>query len=180
MTPARVGGGLLVLGLATLPFTSGPATLTSGPAPVLVSIAALVAFGAGAGLIAIWRPRPLDGALVRSGMTLLALAAVAGAVSAVAGNGYASDPLESWAIMGPLIVALIAGLVGLVSIAIGLVRLTGISRVLGAVLLLGLGSSIPFGIALGQAGQVLAGALVVGALLGVGILATGLQRREPG
>lgn len=178
MTPARVGGGLLVLGLAALPFTSGPATLTVGPTPVFISAAAVVAFGVGAAMISIGRPIPLDGALVRSGMTLLALAAVAVAVSAVAGNGYDSDPLESWAIIGPLIVALIAGLVGLVSIAIGLVRLTGISRALGAVMLLGLVLSIPFGIAFGTAGQVLAGGMIVVALLGVGILATGLLRRD--
>lgn len=175
MTIARLGGVLFLLGLGALPLTAGPATLQGGPTPIVLSAAALVAFGGGAALITFARPVRLDGVHVRAGLSMLVIAAIGVAISAIAGIGYSGDPLGSWAIIGPLIVAMIAGIGGLVSIAIGLARLKGVPRAIGVVQLLGLALVVPLGISMGQLGQIVSGGMIVIGLLGVGVLAMGVR-----
>lgn len=142
----RIGGLLVIGGCALLSVVV--ATGGAGPVGVeghpnrdignLVLNASLALLGSGAAALGLAGPGPLHGRTVRIGLGMLSVGLLSVLVSSIIPIPAGSNSLESW----PYI---IAGAVGLLAMAVGmpltvlsLVRVSGPTRVVGSLLLMGL------------------------------------------
>ena len=171
MVYRRIGGGLILVGLATLAFVTATRSSVVLPAALL---------GVGAALVSVSARMPLDARLTRIGLGLLAL----GAFSVVVAQVVESSDAEEMAGLAPLLIAIGALAIGGLALGLSLARSSGRVRVVGAVILLGLalvvgGEALGGGLAspplILQVGFVIAGA----GLAAIGVLALGLRPVEP-
>ena len=130
-------GGMLVMGGVVL-FVIGYALMIEGAAvgsPITGVATALI--GAGAAILCVARPRPLQGRVMRIGLGTLAggLASLLG--SSIVAGILTYDPLESLPFGVLLIGGFLAMAVGSLVTALSLVRAPGPSRVVGSLLLAG-------------------------------------------
>ena len=170
ITLGRIGGGLILLGIPALVYTSVIGADLIVPAILL---------GVGAAVVSVAGPRPLDARLTRAGLAFLAV----GGLSVAVGLAIESTDAEM-ADLVPVLIAVATIPVGCLATGVSLARSSGFVRAVGAVVLSGLvlaliGEVIGLGSAGPPSAILLLGVAVTGVgLAGVGVLTLGLTRLE--
>jgi hypothetical protein len=132
-------GGLALLSAAAMAGAAGPDGTGMLGGGGMVANACLVLLGSGAGVLSVFGPRPLDGWGTRLGLGALAIGLSGFLVATNTSIPAGTNDLES----GPFVIGSLVGALGMVlgSLVTGLslVRIPGPTRVVGVLLLAGLG-----------------------------------------
>ena len=139
-------GGMLVVGGCALVILTGAIFVLGGSVGIggattggLVLAAGLGLVGVGVELLGLAGPRPLDNGAVRFGLGTLGIGLLFYLASNVISAGLDYDPLASWPFIITFLIGGLATLLGTVTTVIALLLVRGPSRVVGALVPIGIG-----------------------------------------
>ena len=175
MNLSRIGGGLLIVGVAA--FVAAAVADFSLTAPAALA-------GLGAVLVAAAGPPPLDRRLVRFGLVMLAVGALS--VAIMLAIQAATQHFPEMISLVPLLIGAVTLPAGCLAVGVPLARSSGASRFVGLLVLLGLAlvgiGEVSSAAQAGPVSLILAAGVAVAAigLAGVGRLAIGPVREVGG